>query len=312
MHTKHLDDDEQGTAEAAKLLTSGALVAFPTETVFGLGADARNGAACAGIFTAKGRPRFNPLIVHVLDVAQVEQIAVMSPTAHLLAKAFWPGPLTLVLTLRDGHGLSPLVSAGLDTVAVRVPAHPTARRLLADFGGPVAAPSANPSGWISPTRFAHVRAGLDGKIAAILDGVAPTVGLESTILRLEPDVTLLREGGIAQAEIEAVLGTSIGQDVTPGKVQAPGQLSRHYAPHVPVVLDVEGEVTLGFGDVHAAFNLSPRGDVHEAAANLFQMLHAAEQDALAQNRAQITVSPIPMEGLGAAINDRLKRAASPY
>lgn len=299
---------------AARVLRDGGLLAFPTETVYGLGADATDGRAVARIFAAKGRPAFNPLIVHVTDLAAAETFAIFDDAARDLAIRFWPGPLTLVVPLRAGHGLSPLVTAGLDTVAVRVPAAPLARALLTAVGRPVAAPSANPSGRISATRAAHVIDGLGGRVDAVLDGGGCDVGLESTILRATP-LALLREGGLAAEDIEAALGRPLPRDVTPGKVRAPGQLSSHYAPGRPVRLNVTSPAPdaalLGFGPVTGDLSLSPAGDLTEAAANLFDHLHAIDALAAARGAARIDVAPIPETGLGRAINDRLRRAAAP-
>ncbi|MEM7641291.1 MAG: L-threonylcarbamoyladenylate synthase [Pseudomonadota bacterium] len=310
-HTRRLDLGQ--VAEAADLLRGGGLVAFPTETVYGLGGLATDGLAVAGIFAAKGRPSFNPLIVHVADIAAAECLAVLNGVARDLAERFWPGPLTLVLPLRAGHGLSPLVTAGLDTVALRVPAALLAQALLARTGGPVAAPSANPSGRVSATRAEHVIAGLNGRIDAVLDGGPCPVGLESTIVRTGP-TTVLREGGLAAEEIEAVAGP-LKRDVTPGRVQAPGQLASHYAPGRPVRLQVTGPdpdaVLIGFGGVPGDLSLSAQGDLTEAAANLFDHLYRADLLAEAQGAGRIDVAPVPDIGLGRAINDRLRRAAAP-
>ncbi|WP_055681711.1 L-threonylcarbamoyladenylate synthase [Jannaschia rubra] len=300
--------------EAAKMLRDGALVAFPTETVYGLGADATSGRAVARVFAAKGRPAFNPLIVHVAGADQVAALAVMDATARDLAARFWPGPLTLVLPLREGHGLSPLVTAGLDTVAIRVPAAPLARDLLQRVGRPVAAPSANPSGRVSATRAAHVMDGLGDRVDAVLDGGPCGVGLESTILRTAP-LALLRAGGLAVEEIEAALGRSLPRDMTPGKVQAPGQLSSHYAPARPLRMGVTSRdrqaVLIGFGPVSGDLSLSESGDVIEAAARLFDLLHLADSLAAEKGADRIDVAPVPETGLGRAINDRLRRAAAP-
>jgi len=299
---------------AAQILRDGGLLAFPTETVYGLGADATNGQAVARIFAAKGRPVFNPLIVHVVDLAAAERLAVFDDLARDLAARFWPGPLSLVLPLREGHGLSPLVTAGLESVAIRVPSAPLARRLLVAVGRPVAAPSANPSGRVSPTRAEHVRDGLGDLIDGVLDGGACAVGLESTILRTAP-LALLREGGLSAEAIEAAVGQPLSRDTTPGKVQAPGQLSSHYAPARPVHLDVTeptpDAVLIGFGAVAGDLSLSADGDVVEAAANLFDLLHRADMLAGAQGVSRIDIAPVPEAGLGRAINDRLRRAASP-
>lgn len=317
--TIDLPDTAEGIRRAADLLREGRLVAFPTETVYGLGADARNDRAVARIFEAKGRPRFNPLIVHLPDIDAVARVAALGDAAERLAVAFWPGPLTLVLPLREDAGISPLVSAGLSTVAIRVPAHPLAQALLRAFGGPVAAPSANPSGRISPTRAEHVLAGLGGRIAAVLDGGACPVGVESTIV----DVTgsgaprLLRPGGLPLEALEDCLGGPVAPAPPPAEnaPTAPGQLASHYAPRGAVRLNTgapaEAEVFIGFGPGQegADFNLSPTGDLVEAAANLFHMLHAA--DALAGPGGSIAIAPVPDHGLGRAINDRLRRAAAP-
>ena len=309
-NTQSLTADAAGIAAAADLLRQGLLVAFPTETVYGLGADARNGEAVAAIYAAKGRPSFNPLIAHVASVEAAQRHVEWSDQAQQLADAFWPGPLTLVLPLRAGHGVSSLVTAGLDTLAVRVPAHPTAQALLRAVDGPVAAPSANPSGRISPTTAAHVREGLDGRIAAILDDGPCAVGLESTIVGLAGAPALLRPGGVAAEQIEAVLGTKLSHHKPGDLLTAPGQLQSHYAPDAPVRLNAEqsrgDEVLLGFGPVACDLNLSERGDLLEAAANLFAYLHKLDKSG-----RPIAVSPIPGHGLGAAINDRLRRAAAP-
>ena len=314
MVTEDLDDSPQGIARAADVLRAGGLVAFPTETVYGLGGDARDDRAVARIFDAKGRPRFNPLIVHVPDVAAARKFAILDDRAELLAARFWPGPLTLVLPLRDGAGLSPLVTAGLETVAIRVPSHPVARALLRAFGGPLAAPSANPSGKVSPTRAAHVRAGLDGRIEAILDGGACAVGVESTILGLDGAAALLRPGGVAAEEIESLLGVSLLAGGSAQRPTAPGQLASHYAPSAGVRLGVRqpeaGEVFVGFGPcAEAALTLSESGDVVEAAARLFHVLR--EADELAGPGGRIAFAPVPETGLGRAVNDRMRRVAAP-
>ena len=312
VETLRLDDSPAGLEQAARLLRGGALVSFPTETVYGLGADATDDRAVAQIFEAKGRPRFNPLIVHLPDLDSVDRFAVLEGDALRLADAFWPGPLTLVLPRRAGGGLSPLVSAGLDTVAVRVPDHPLARALLTETGRPVAAPSANPSGRISPTEADHVLAGLAGRIAAVLDGGPCPVGVESTIVGFAPDPVLLRPGGLPVEALEACLGAPLAKMAPDGPVTAPGQLASHYAPRAPVRLNARaaepGERLLGFGAVEgAALNLSPSGDLVEAAAMLFHHLHALDR----AGDGPIAVSPIPEHGLGVAINDRLRRAAAP-
>jgi L-threonylcarbamoyladenylate synthase len=296
-------------AEAARLLARGRLVAFPTETVYGLGADATNGEAVAAIFAAKGRPQFNPLIVHVADSAAAHRQAQFSPLAEKLAAAFWPGPLTLVLPRRADATVSLLVSAGLDTVALRMPDHPLATALLRAADRPLAAPSANSSGRITATSAAHVAQELGSKVDMILDGGATPLGLESTVIGFDGDrAVLLRPGAIAREEIEAVAGPLAAAG---GKIQSPGQLESHYAPHARLRLNAAGvepgEALLGFGAVEEAWlNLSPRGDLKEAAANLFSMLRDMDDQV-----AAIAVSPIPETGLGEAINDRLRRAAAP-
>ena len=309
--TLRLADDAPGHARAAAILRDGGLVALPTETVYGLGGDARNDMAVARIFEAKGRPRFNPLIVHVDSVARAQSFVEWSEAADRLAQAFWPGPLTLVLPLRTDAGLSPLVTANLPTLAIRLPAHPVARRLLAEFGGPVAAPSANPSGRISPTTADHVRAGLDGRIAAVLDGGACDVGLESTIIGLGDTPALLRPGGLPLGPIEAALGRTLAHHGADDPLVAPGQMASHYAPGARVRLGATtaapDELLLGFGPMACDLNLSASGDLTEAAANLFGHLHALD----ARAPAGIAVAPVPDTGLGLAINDRLRRAAAP-
>jgi len=309
--TQILTARDSGIDSALNFLSDGCLVAFPTETVYGLGADARNDIAVAKIFEAKGRPRFNPLIIHVASTEAARKIAMFDGTADRLAAAFWPGPLTLVLPLRKSAGISPLVSAGLPTVAVRVPAQPLAHKLLNRFNGPVAAPSANLSGKISPTSADHVIHGLSGKIAAVLDGGTCDVGLESTIIGFAPDPVLLRPGGLPAEAIETCLGTPLGAAPVSAAPISPGQLASHYAPDALMRLNapkrITGEVLLGFGNVECDLNLSPSGDMVEAAANLFHHLRALDE----QKVQRIAVSPIPNHGLGRAINDRLQRAAAP-
>ncbi|MBH1973745.1 MAG: threonylcarbamoyl-AMP synthase [Rhodobacteraceae bacterium] len=312
--TQTLPALSEGFDRAAELLRDGQLVAFPTETVYGLGGDARSDLAVARIFEAKGRPRFNPLIVHVPDLQTARQFAIFDARAEAVAAAFWPGPLTLVLPLREGSGLSLLVTADLDTVAIRVPAHPVAIALLRAFGGPLAAPSANPSGRISPTRPDHVLDGLQGRIAAVIDGGACAVGVESTILGLADAPALLRPGGVPVEALEAALGMHLPTGGDAHKPNAPGQLASHYAPRALVRLDAAdraaGEVRIGFGpEGPADLTLSATGDLVEAAANLFHVLRAA--DVLAGKDGRIAVAPIPEVGLGRAINDRLRRAAAP-
>lgn len=309
--TKSLRSDADGLADAADVLRAGGLVAFPTETVYGLGADARDDVAVAKIYAAKGRPSFNPLIVHLPDVAVAERYVVFDDTARALASAFWPGALTLVLSLRAESGISKLVTAGLDSLAIRVPDHPVAQGVLSAFNGPVAAPSANPSGRVSPTTAAHVLAGLGGRIDAVVDGGPCGVGLESTIVSCLGTPALLRAGGVPVEAIEACLGMTLAQPADPKTPLAPGQLASHYAPQGTVRLNVSepmaDEVLLGFGAVDATLNLSPSGDLTQAAARLFDYLHQLD----AMGATKIAVSPIPDHGLGAAINDRLRRAAAP-
>lgn len=308
--TKVLQADAAGIAAAAALLRAGEVVAFPTETVYGLGGDATSDHAVAAIYAAKDRPEFNPLIVHVDSLEAAEKIAVFDDRALKLAAAFWPGPLTLVLPARPG-AVSDLVRAGLDSVAVRMPDHSVARALITAAGRPLAAPSANPSGRISATSAPHVMRGLSGRIAAVLDGGACAVGLESTIVGLVGEARLLRPGGLAREEVEAVLGAPLLPPEASARPNAPGQLDSHYAPSLPVRLEAiapeAGEVMLGFGPVAGDLTLSSSGDLTEAAANLFRMLH--ELDSRVATR--IAVAPVPAHGLGLAINDRLKRAAAP-
>jgi L-threonylcarbamoyladenylate synthase len=304
---------KRAVAQAADLLRAGELVAFPTETVYGLGADATSDSAVARIFAVKQRPRFNPLIVHVSGIEAAERLVCLDARGRHLAERFWPGPLTLVLSRRRGTGLSLLASAGLDTVAVRTPDHPVAQALLNACGRPVAAPSANVSGRISPTTAMHVSAELGEQISLILDGGPCRVGVESTVLDLTgtPPV-LLRPGGIPVEELRDILGPMAAPE--DGAVRAPGMLRRHYAPSRPLRLNAREsgpeEALLGFGPdiAPATLNLSPRGDLVEAAANLFAMLRALDQ---APGYAGIAVAPIPENGLGGAINDRLRRAAAP-
>ena len=301
--------DARGIAEAAAVLNQGGLVAFPTETVYGLGADATNGEAVAAIFAAKGRPLFNPLIVHVADLEEARRHVELSPRAQALAERFWPGALTLVLPRRKNSPLSLLVSAGLDTVAIRAPSHPAAIALLKETGRPVAGPSANASGQVTATTAQHVAESLGGKLDFILDAGSATLGIESTVIGFDGDrPLLLRPGAIAREEIEDLIGP-LG---APGSlVSSPGQLPSHYAPRASLRLNASeiesGEVLLGFGDAPGAkLNLSPNGDLKEAAANLFAMLRELDKSA-----TKIAVSPIPTSGIGEAINDRLRRAAAP-
>ncbi|MDP8995744.1 MAG: L-threonylcarbamoyladenylate synthase [Pseudomonadota bacterium] len=298
-------------SRAAELIRAGGLVAFPTETVYGLGADATNDHAVAKIYAAKGRPNFNPLIAHVEDVEQAFGLAQFPAGALTLAARFWPGPLTLVLPRKDGCKVSLLASAGLPSLAIRVPRHPLALELIRAVGRPVVAPSANASGRISPTTAQHVRDGLGAKVDLILDGGPSAVGLESTIVSfLDETPRLLRAGGLSREEIEQALGRKL-EGASAGPIHAPGQLESHYAPSAQLRLNAKSfhadEARLGFGGLDAPLNLSRKGDVVEAAANLFAMLHQLD----ATKPKMIAVAAIPMQGLGEAINDRLRRAAAP-
>lgn len=311
--TLRLRPDAAGIAEAAALLRGGANVAFPTETVYGLGGLATDDDAVAGIYAAKGRPSFNPLIVHLVDLEQAEDWAELPDAARRLGAAFWPGPLTMVVPLRAGAGLSGHVTAGLPSVALRLPAHPLAVALLRAVGGPVAAPSANPSGRISPTTADHVMDGLGGRIAAVLDGGPCAVGVESTIVDMTGAPRLLRAGGVPVEALEAALGAPVLAPPEPSSAApvAPGMLASHYAPRARVRLNAvaaeSGETLLGFGGGAEPWTLSPTGDLDEAAACLFTRLHQMD----AAGVGAIAVAPIPNTGLGLAINDRLRRAAAP-
>ena len=313
---------EAAVAAAARCLAEGGLVAFPTETVYGLGADATNAGAIARLYQAKGRPSFNPLIAHIWNLEAGMRIARFDAQAIALAKAFWPGPLTLVLPKTKDCAVADLATAGLETVAIRVPAHPLAREILRAFGGPVVAPSANLSGHVSPTTATHVQSDLMGRIDLIVDGGAVEVGVESTIVGCFDAPMLLRPGGVPRGEIERVLGRTLAQppedaDNDSGQPLAPGMLASHYAPRTRVRLNAgsveAGEALLAFGSgsvpgVDAAtivMNLSPRGDLDEAAANLFGYLRALDT----RSARAIAVMPVPHDGLGEAINDRLRRAA---
>lgn len=302
---------EQDILQAADHIRTGQLVAMPTETVYGLAGDATNDDAVALIYQTKGRPTFNPLIVHVSDTDMAAHYVDLSPLAEKLAVAFWPGPLTMVLPRKKDSSLSLLLSAGLDTLAVRSPAHPIAQKLLKQSDRPLAAPSANPSGAISPTNSEHVQHGLGDKIDYILEGDDCQHGLESTIVLVTDDIlTLLRPGTITPEELTQATGIAV-QAKDDDKINAPGQLSSHYAPHASVRLNafhaLDNEVFIGFGALDGDFNLSENGDLTEAAANLFKTLHMAD----ATGVPTIAVAPIPWTGLGIAINDRLERAAAP-
>lgn len=320
VQTERLQPDEAGLARAARILREGGLVSFPTETVYGLGADATQADAVAKIYKAKDRPRFNPLIAHVSDLAAAKIQGVFDETAQRLADAFWPGPLTLVVPVAPGCTISDLARAGLDSVGLRVPSHPLAHALLAALGRPVAAPSANRSGRVSPTAVEHVLGDLDGRIDAVLDGGDAKVGLESTIVACLGDTPrLLRPGGVPREAIEAVIGRRIETVSEAGhNPVAPGMLASHYAPRAQVRLSAEdiraGEAVLLFGGklprgmekAVASLNLSESGDLTEAAAHLFSYLRKLD----ASGAYTIAVSPIPETGLGEAINDRLQRAAA--
>ncbi len=314
--TRNLKPDSQSITAAAACLKAGGLVAFPTETVYGLGADAGNGEAVARLYAAKDRPAFNPLIAHVAGLAAACGLAEFGVAAEALAAAFWPGPLTLVLPKRPGSAVADLALAGLDSVALRVPSHPVAVALLKAFGGPVVAPSANRSGHVSPTSAAHVLADLRGRIDMVIDGGACDVGVESTIVACLDEPTLLRPGGLAREEIERVLGRALTvASVAEDAPLAPGMLASHYAPKAKLRLNAtaprDGEALLAFGPASefagTMFNLSARGDLIEAAANLFSHLHALD----AAGARSIAVMRVPHQGLGEAINDRLARAAAP-
>jgi L-threonylcarbamoyladenylate synthase len=322
LKTRILQADQASVASAAASLKDGGLVAFPTETVYGLGADATNPDAIARLYQAKGRPAFNPLIAHVGDLDAARRIARFDAAALALAEAFWPGPLTLVLPKAEGCAVAELATAGLDTVAVRIPAHPVAREILRAFAGPVVAPSANLSGHVSPTTAAHVRSDLEGRIDLIVDGGAVAVGVESTIVGCFEEPMLLRPGGLPREDIERVLGRALKQapadaESDSGQPLAPGMLASHYAPRTPVRLNAcnveAGEALLAFGPralpgtaaALVAMNLSARSNLAEAATNLFGYLRMLDT----ANAQAIAVMPIPEEGLGEAINDRLRRAA---
>jgi L-threonylcarbamoyladenylate synthase len=308
-------------AAAAACLAAGGLVAFPTETVYGLGADARHGEAVARLYAAKGRPAFNPLIAHVADIEAARRLAIFDDAALTLAAAFWPGPLTLVMPKRPDCGMADLALAGLDSVAIRIPAHPIALALLKAFGGPVVAPSANRSGHVSPTSAAHVLADLRGRIDLVIDAGPCAVGVESTIVSCLGEPTLLRPGGLAREQIERVLGRTLAAPLVADEapkspaILAPGMLASHSAPKAQLRLDADapraGEALLAFGPpppfAGTTLNLSPRGDLIEAAANLFSHLRALD----ASGAQSIAVMSVPHDGLGEAINDRLARAAAP-
>jgi L-threonylcarbamoyladenylate synthase len=311
-------------AEAVRCLKAGGLVAFPTETVYGLGADATNAGAIARLYDAKGRPAFNPLIAHIYNAAAACDLGKLDPAATRLAEVFWPGPLTLVVPRQPSCTVAELATAGLATIALRVPAHSVARGLLAAFGGPIVAPSANRSGHVSPTTAQHVLSDLRGRTDLLLDGGPSPVGLESTIVACIGEPMLLRPGGLPRAEIERVLGHPLADSLPSAETSdeapiAPGQLASHYAPRTPLRLNASSvsasEALLAFGEplplgsdrALDALNLSSGADMIEAAANLFSYLRALD----ALGASAIAVMPIPQTGLGEAINDRLRRAAAP-
>lgn len=303
--TETLEADESGVARATALLRDGGLVALPTETVYGLAARADNADAVARIYAAKGRPSFNPLIVHVASLEQAEALARFSPAALELAEKHWPGPLTLVLPRREDAGLAEAVTAGLDTVAIRVPAHPVMRRVLGATELPLAAPSANRSGFISPTRATHVLVSLSGRIEAVLDGGECRAGIESTIVAVRgyDRLEVLRPG-----PVDVGLRVITASEKT---IEAPGQLASHYSPGKPMRLGVtqpdNDEFFIGFADLAGDRSLSLQGDMEEAASRLYACLH----EAALSKKLRIAVAPIPEKGIGSAINDRLKRAATP-
>jgi L-threonylcarbamoyladenylate synthase len=316
--------DAAATGDAVRCLKAGGLVAFPTETVYGLGADATNGRAIARLYEAKGRPAFNPLIAHVVNIAAAQALARFDDDAATLAAAFWPGPLTLVLPKAAGCRVAELATAGLDTIAVRVPNHEVAQKILKTFGGPVVAPSANRSGHVSPTRAAHVLADLRGRVDLVVDGGATSVGVESSIVACLGQPVLLRPGGVPREAIECTLRRRLGDPPPPAAPSsdaplAPGMLASHYAPRTPLRLNARraepDEALLAFGPISVAdldrakntLNLSEHSDLIEAAANLFSHLRVLD----ASGAKFIAVMPIPREGLGEAINDRLARAAAP-
>ena len=321
--TRVLKPGRATTADAVSILATGGLVAFPTETVYGLGTDATNGAAVARLYAAKGRPAFNPLIAHVTDTAAAHALARFDADAARLAAAFWPGPLTLVLPKSENCTVSELATAGLDSIAVRVPHHAVAQDLLAAFGRPVVAPSANRSGHVSPTTAAHVLGDLSGRVDLIVDGGPTPVGLESTIVACLDEPALLRPGGVPREAIEQLLRRPLAEPPTGIAIEdaplAPGMLASHYAPHTRMRLEADhiepGEALLAFGPAAVTgadqaakiLNLSARGDLIEAAANLFSHLRALD----AAKATLIAVMPLPRDGLGEAINDRLERAAAP-
>ena len=311
MQTKIFNTSTHDLSKASELIKSGGTLAFPTETVYGLGADATNKLAVAKIFQAKGRPSFNPLIIHCFSIEQIQTFAMWSAEAQTVADKFWPGPLTMVLPLSPNSQISSLALAGLQTVAIRMPKHSVAQSLLKLSNTPIAAPSANPSGAVSATKAQHVISRLNGKIEGIISGNSSKIGLESTIISFLPEPSILRFGAIDETDISEILGLDLKKKRKDVKITSPGQLSSHYAPKGSIRLNSKvfkkNEVSLGFGQILCDLNLSPKGNLTEAAANLFDYLHRLDE----MGAEKIAVSPIPEEGIGIAINDRLRRAAAP-
>ena len=311
MQTKIFNTSRLDLSKASELIKSGGTLAFPTETVYGLGADATNKLAVAKIFQAKGRPSFNPLIIHCSSIEQIQTFAGWSSEAQTVADKFWPGPLTMVLPLLPESQISSLALAGLQTVAVRMPEHSVAQSILQLANKPIAAPSANPSGEVSATKAEHVISRLNGKIEGIILGNSSKIGLESTIISFLPEPSILRFGAIDETDISELLGLDLKKKSKDAKISAPGQLSSHYAPKGSIRLNSKmfkkNEVSLGFGETVCDLNLSRKENLSEAAANLFDYLHKLDE----MGAKKIAVSPIPEKGIGIAINDRLRRAAAP-
>ena len=311
MQTKIFNTSRHDLSKASELIKSGGTLAFPTETVYGLGADATNKLAVAKIFQAKGRPSFNPLIIHCFSIEQIQTFAMWSAEAQTVADKFWPGPLTMVLPLSPNSQISSLALAGLQTVAIRMPNHSVAQSILQLANTPIAAPSANPSGAVSATKAQHVISRLNGKIEGIISGNSSKIGLESTIISFLPEPSILRFGAIDETDISELLGLHLEKKRKDEKISAPGQLSSHYAPKGSIRLNSKvfkkNEASLGFGEILCDLNLSPKANLTEAAANLFDYLHRFDE----MGAEKIAVSPIPEKGIGIAINDRLRRAAAP-
>ncbi len=311
MQTKIFNTSIHDLSKASELIKSGGTLAFPTETVYGLGADATNKLAVAKIFQAKGRPSFNPLIIHCFSIEQIQTFAKWSSEAQKVADKFWPGPLTMVLPLLPNNQISSLALAGLQTVAVRMPDHSVAQSILQLANTPIAAPSANPSGAVSATKAEHVISRLNGKIEGIISGYSSKIGLESTIISFLPEPSILRFGAIDETDISELLGLDLKKKRKDEKISAPGQLSSHYAPKGSIRLNSKvfkkNEVSLGFGEILCDLNLSREANLAEAASNLFDYLHKLDE----MGAEKIAVSPIPEAGIGIAINDRLRRAAAP-